>query len=183
MRSRKVAVPRSAGGVGCQLAIAAGEAGDAAHLTVAAGDASSAPCVPKGPGNRVTQPWSALYPFDHVKSEFRRVRGASIESITFKVECALRGHGNSGDSAESVPLPMVPLAGSSSVTLLRGGRVHEVEPVPRQRLSIHCSHPARRGNRPAPEFAGQGAEVHDGRFACTRSSCSDEDRCGKPEAS
>ncbi len=91
MRSRKVAVPRSTGGVGCQLAIAAGEAGDAAHSAVAAGDASSTLCVPKGPGNGVTQPWSALYPFGNVKSEFRRVRGASIESITFKVECALQG--------------------------------------------------------------------------------------------
>jgi hypothetical protein len=104
-------VPQSAGGVGCQLAIAVGEAGGAAHLTVAAGDASSTPCVPQGPGNRVTQRWSALYPFDHVKSEFRRVRGTSIEPMTFK-NALCRGEGNSGGSADSVPLPMVPLAGS-----------------------------------------------------------------------
>jgi hypothetical protein len=91
MRSRKVTVPRSAGGVGCQLAIAAGEAGNAAHLAVAAGDASSTLCVPKGPGNRVTQRWSALYPFVQVKSEFRRVRGASIEPMTFKVEWPFQG--------------------------------------------------------------------------------------------
>ena len=84
-------MPRSPGGVGCRLAFAAGEAGDAAVAPVAAGDASSTLCVPKGPGNRVTQPWSALHPFDQAKSEFGRGRGASIESMTFKVECTLQG--------------------------------------------------------------------------------------------